>query len=315
MIKINKVDDIFPDKLRKISNPPEQLYLDGNINLLNSKCISIIGSRNCSENGQKIAKKFATELSTSGLTIVSGLAKGIDTVAHTFSYLNPGKTIAVLGCGLNNIFPEENIELAKKIVENNGLIISEYPPNEEAKSKYFIERNRIVSALSLGILVVEAFSRSGTSATAKFAREQQREVFSVPHEIWDSRGVGTNMLIKNGAKLVTDTSDILSALNLNKLRKYYLDLKSTGIFDEFSTKPNYYISNKKSSTLKNNSVSPVFTNFKEEKIYNLIKEYPCTSQNDLLLKTSYSINEILSILFMLEVEGYIKKVQGGYTCM
>ena len=153
--------------------------------------------------------KFSYELSQLGITVASGLAVGIDTFAHLGSYNQKGKTIAVLGCGFNQIFPKENIGLYKKILDNDGLIISEYPPDTRHQSKYFLQRNRIVSGLSLGVLVIEATARSGTSVTARLATLQGRKVFAVPHEIWNSHGVGTNRLIKNDAIMVTETNDIL----------------------------------------------------------------------------------------------------------
>ena len=146
--------------------------------MLNNPIISIVGSRSCSENGKSLARKFAYELSQCGISIASGLAKGIDTVAHLYSYKEKGKTIAVLPNGFNYIFPKENIGLYEKILDNGGLVISEYPPDIKAKSKYFLERNRIVSGLSLGVLVVEAAHRSGTSVTAKLAKTQGRKVFA-----------------------------------------------------------------------------------------------------------------------------------------
>ena len=326
MIKINITDKLYPKSLKDIPNPPKQLYLEGNIDLLDSYSVSIIGSRNCSENGKKITAKFARELSSSGVTIVSGLALGIDTVAHTFSYDKTGKTIAVLGCGFNKIFPEENIELYKKILENDGLIVSEYPPDEEHKSKYFLERNRIVSGLSLGILVIEALYRSGTSVTARQAISQGRAVFAIPHEIWDSRGIGTNRLLKNGAILITDTSDILLNLKLIRLNNNYLKLKKEG---SFSTDPDISIldnstivANNKFSNENHYNIYSMLnkTNKKHATIYNIIEHsisinsISVISANELSHKSGFSINEVLSILFMLEVDGYIKKVEGGYIC-
>ena len=198
MKKININDTLYPKTLKSIPNPPLSLYVAGNIDLLNSKSIAIIGSRYASENGKLLAEKFATELSQIGITIISGLALGIDSAAHTSSYNKKGKTIAVLGSGFNNIFPEENTSLFKEIINNDGLIISEYPPNTQVKSNYFIARNRIISGLSLGILVIEAQYRSGTSVTARIAKEQGRPIFTLPHELWDSNGVGTNKLLKMG---------------------------------------------------------------------------------------------------------------------
>lgn len=186
IVSIN--DDIYPQKLRTIQNPPKTLYLNGNLELLSKNTIAIIGSRNCSRNGAILASKFSYELSSLGICIVSGLAIGIDTFAHIGSYGQIGRTIAVLGSGFNNIFPEENIKLYKTILENDGLIVSEYPPQIKKQSKNFVERNRIISGLSFGIVVIEASKRSGTSITARHARSQRRKVFALPHEIWNKHG-------------------------------------------------------------------------------------------------------------------------------
>lgn len=145
MIKITIESKKYPDKLRKIKNPPKQLYLEGNIELLNRNAISIIGSRNCTQNGRKLAEKFAAELSQQGLVIVSGMAKGIDTAAHKGTIEVKGKTIAVLGNGFHHIFPKENEKLYKEIIKKDGLIVSEYPPETKPSSHLFLERNRIVS--------------------------------------------------------------------------------------------------------------------------------------------------------------------------
>ena len=192
MKKIFIEEKIYPKKLKEISDSPSVLYAEGNLELLKSYSIAIIGSRQASDNGKKLAKKFSSELSSCGITIVSGLARGIDTIAHTYSYNQKGKTIAVLGSGFNKIFPPENIDLYKKILEEDGLVVSEYPPNTEADSLKFPERNRIISGLSNGIIVIEAKSRSGTSITAKFAKEQHKPVFVLPHEIDSPHGIGTN---------------------------------------------------------------------------------------------------------------------------
>lgn len=149
MRKITIEDENFPQALRNIENPPQQLYYEGNISLLKQKSVSIIGSRCCSEYGVKMCAKFSSELTQAGLVITSGMAKGIDTVAHTSCLQSGGKTIAVLGGGLKKIFPKENTYLYKEIIYNEGLVISEYEPEAEAESKYFPQRNRIVSGLSV----------------------------------------------------------------------------------------------------------------------------------------------------------------------
>ena len=179
----------YPNLLKQISNAPQILYVDGNSKILNNIAISIIGSRSCSENGIKQAKQFAYELAYQNIVIVSGMAKGIDTAAHIGTLEAGGKTIAVLGCGFKHIFPKENIGLFKKIIESGGAVISEYPPETEASSKRFLERNRIVSGLSMATLVIEAAYRSGTSVTAGLAKKQGRKVFCIPHEMENMHGV------------------------------------------------------------------------------------------------------------------------------
>ncbi len=298
--------------------------MQGNLELLKKNIISIVGSRSCSENGKNLTRKFAYELSQCGITIASGLAKGIDTVAHLYSYKEKGKTIAVLPNGFNHIFPKENIGLYEKILDNGGLVISEYPPDIKAKSKYFLERNRIVSGLSLGILVVEAAYRSGTSVTAKLAKIQGRKVFALPHEIWDLHGVGTNRLIRTGAILVTCVEDIFAILDsehndlysmLPTIDRYNINAYiNTSPDDKFldnhvrnfdSLKPlkAYNLLNKK--TLKNNEY---------QFVYDLISDIPI-SINEICKKTNKSISDISNALFFLELEGYIKKVAGGYVCI
>ena len=167
-MKIIKITDIkYPKRLLEIKNPPKQLYVEGNEKLLNNDSLAIVGSRNCTSYGIKYAKEFASEISKNNITIVSGLAIGIDSVAHAFSKDSNGKTIAVMGCGLDKIFPKENKELFNQILENNGCIISEYPPNTEINTKNFPKRNRIISGISLGVLVIEAAYRSGSTITAR----------------------------------------------------------------------------------------------------------------------------------------------------
>ena len=250
-----------------------------------------------------------------------------------YSYNQLGKTIAVLGNGFNYIFPEKNKDLYKKILNNGGLIISEYPPNTKCQSKYFLERNRIVSGLSLGILVIEAVFRSGTSVTAKLAFSQNRKIFALPHEIWNSHGIGTNKLIKNGAILVTNTEDILQEFKcLKKMAQKYktiekIDLNSLHVDYEIfenskkSIKSTNSIKSTKSITsIKDTLISSNIIEKKELKnprlayLYDFISANPI-SINELCKKTSTSISKVSSDLFALELEGYIKKVAGGYICI
>lgn len=250
-----------------------------------------------------------------------------------YSYNQLGKTIAVLGNGFNYIFPEKNKDLYKKILDNGGLIISEYPPNTKCQSKYFLERNRIVSGLSLGILVIEAVFRSGTSVTAKLAFSQNKKVFALPHEIWNSHGIGTNKLIKNGAILVTNTEDILQEIKcLKKMAQKYrtiekIDLNSLHVDYEIfeNSKKSIKSTNSIKSTkfitsIKDTLISSNIIEKKELKnprlayLYDFISANPI-SINELCKKTSTSISKVSSDLFALELEGYIKKVAGGYICI
>lgn len=290
---------------------------------MSNNIIAIVGSRNCTENGKALAYKFSYELSQYGITVASGLAVGIDTFAHLGSYNQKGKTISVLGCGFNHIFPKENINLYKQILDSDGLIISEYPPDTKHQSKYFLQRNRIVSGLSLGVLVIEATSRSGTSVTARLANLQERKVFAIPHEIWNSHGIGTNRLIKNGAITVTETDDILLEFeNLKDLTNndiQRVELPNFSI-ESNSFNNNLYISNSDlqvSNTDFESSKSlekKICKDSKLQSVYDLISTTPI-SINEICKKTSKSISEVSNILFSLELEGYIKKVAGGYVCI
>lgn len=294
MIKLEIItieDNKYPIQLKNIKNPPKQLYAEGNIQLLKDNIISIIGSRACSENGIKLTEKFTNGLVYQGITIASGMAIGIDTIAHQTTLKQKGKTIAVLGNGFNHIFPAENIKLYQKIIQNGGLVITEYPPEEKAKSKNFLERNRIVSGLALGILVIEATYRSGTSVTAKLAKEQGRKVFALPHEVNDKHGIGNNKLIQKGATIVTKIEDIIKEFS-------FLTYKIPPKEKNIETRINRKICN----------------NREQNEIYKLVTENPI-SLNEIYKKSKKNISEINNILLLLELDGYIKKVVGGYRCI
>ena len=179
---IKKNDKNYPQKLRNIYNPPKQLYVLGDENILNNFSLAIIGCRNYTEYGKKIAKDLSFKLSKKGITIISGLAKGIDSFAHIACIVGGSKTIAVLGSGFNYIYPNENKELLKEIIGTGGAIISEYEPDTKPISTNFPERNRIISGLSDGVIVIEARERSGTLITVECALEQGKEIFAVPRK-------------------------------------------------------------------------------------------------------------------------------------
>lgn len=207
IININERE--YPQALKEIYDPPISLYVKGNIEKLNNKNIGIVGCRECTTYGKKSAEYFSYNLSKQNINIVSGLAKGIDSYAHLGS-LNTGNTIAVLGNGLDMIYPKENLELANEIVKRGGTIISEYPCGTKPDKMKFPARNRIISGISSGIIVIEAKEKSGTLITVDFALEQGREVFVVPGNINSINSVGTNDLIKQGARLITTYEDVSS---------------------------------------------------------------------------------------------------------
>lgn len=207
--KIEQNDKYYPKNLLGIYNPPEQLYILGNKEILNSFNIAIIGCRLNTKYGENVAKKLAFKLSKLGVVVTSGLAKGIDTYSHIGCLNAREKTIAVLGSGFYNIYPKENIKIAKQIIENGGVIISEYEPNEKPRKENFPSRNRIISGISNGVVVVEAKEKSGTFITVDLALEQGKNIFAVPGNILSKNSQGTNELIKQGAKIVTKVEDII----------------------------------------------------------------------------------------------------------
>lgn len=191
---ITYVSELYPEKLKVIADPPLVLYVKGDVSLLSKKSISIVGTRSPSEYGKLVCEKFTKELSRAGLVTVSGLAYGIDTIVAESTLDEGGKTIAVLAGGLDSIYPAANTNLARRI-ESNGLLVSEMRLGMKPANYSFIQRNRIVSALGLGTLIVEAGKKSGTMATARFAIEQSRELFVIPGNINSSKSEGTNNLI------------------------------------------------------------------------------------------------------------------------
>lgn len=209
MREIHYSDAQYPEKLRKIKNPPLKLYAIGNVELLDKPSLAIVGTRNITKYGVKNCQNFARKIVEKDIPIVSGMAIGTDAVAHKTALEYGGETIAVLAGGFEHIFPEENVGLFEQIAERKGLIVTEYPPDVTAKSERFLERNRIVSGLSEGVLVIEAAYRSGTSVTARLAYRQGKVVMALPGRLDNSYGVGVNKLIQDGAKLVTCVEDVL----------------------------------------------------------------------------------------------------------
>lgn len=218
-IKINSQK--YPQKLKNIYDPPTNLFILGNKEILNKKSIAIVGSREATNYGKKVAYKFSKELAENGINIISGLAIGIDMCAHIGALKaenivqmdkKVGKTIAVMGSGFNNIYPKENIELAREIVRSGGCIITEYPLNMKPLKVNFPQRNRIISGLADGVLVVEAGKKSGALITAEFAIDNGIDVFAIPGDINKEQSVGCNELIKDGAIMVTSSKEVLELI-------------------------------------------------------------------------------------------------------
>lgn len=203
--QINRENIGFSDNLLEIDNCPQNLYYIGNINILNTKAISIVGKRNASVKGKYYAYLIAKKYASQGITIVSGLAKGIDQFAHIGALAAKGKTIAVLGNGLLKIYPKENTKLAREIIENKGLIITEYKINDKIKPENFPMRNRIISGLSIATIIIEADETSGSLITAKYAIDQNREVYTIPWKVnlENNKQSGCNLLIKEGINVIT----------------------------------------------------------------------------------------------------------------
>ena len=199
----------YPEKLKNIDNPPKQLYVLGNEKILDDFGLAIIGCRQYSEYGKKVAKDISFKLAKQEIKIISGMAKGIDSFAHIGCMAAGGKTVAVLGSGFNNIYPKENIELFKEIIRTGGAVITEYSPDVKPIGANFPLRNRIISGLSDGVVVIEARKKSGTLITVDYALEQGKEIFAVPGNINNSSSQGTNEMIREGAKIVTCIEDIL----------------------------------------------------------------------------------------------------------
>lgn len=209
-------DAAYPPNLRQIFNAPPVLYIRGSVETRDEWAVAVVGTRRASVYGKEAARLVATGLARAGVTVVSGLARGIDTIAHRASLEAGGRTLAVLGSGPDVVYPYENARLAAEILER-GALISEYPLGTRPEARNFPPRNRIISGLTLGTVVVEAGRSSGALITADFAVEQGRDVFSVPGSIFARGSQGTNSLIQQGAKVVCDISDVLEELNLTMI--------------------------------------------------------------------------------------------------
>ncbi len=280
-IKLNSKE--YPKTLKQITGPPKQLYCRGNLNLLNTFCFGVVGTRKLTNYGKEATTAIINGLSGNDITIVSGLALGIDAIAHQTALDNGLPTIAVLGAGIDDetIYPGENFKLAKNILKNEGLIISEYPTKTSGFKSNFPARNRIISGLSKGVLIIEAPEKSGALITARYATEQNRDIFALPGNIFSINSQGPNMLIRKGAKPVFSAEDIIGA--------YYQNL-------QFDLKPKKNISTK----------DPV-----EKKILDILNEMGELSSDEIIRATELEVSPILSAISMLEIKNKIKNLGNG----
>jgi DNA processing protein len=277
--KISIENENYPKRLKEIKDPPKVLYCLGEIKN-EEDCFAIVGARKCTNYGKEIAYRIASDLAEAGLTIVSGFAPGIDTMAHRAAIERRKRTIAVLGTGIDekSIYPKSNLKLIDKILENGGAIISEFEPGTHGTKYTFPQRNRIISGLSLGVLVVEARMQSGALITANYAQEQGRKVFAVPGSIFSQASRGCHFLIKNGAKLVESAEDILMELGIRKKEVGKKEIKGE---------------------------TP-----EENLILEVLKEGALDVEK-IIEKTKLSPSKVASILSILEIEGKIKNLGGN----
>lgn len=208
----------YPSRLKEIYDFPPVLYVRGSLLPEDDWCLAVVGTRRATVYGKQVTEEMVADIARSRITIVSGLAKGIDTIAHRSALAAGGRSLAVFACGLDSVYPPENERLAREIMEN-GALLSEYPLGTRPRAENFPRRNRILSGLSLGVLITEAGETSGAMITARMALEQNREVFAVPGSILSPASRGTNNLIQEGAKLVRDYTDILEELNLTTVTR------------------------------------------------------------------------------------------------
>ncbi|MGZ8136593.1 MAG: DNA-processing protein DprA [Methylococcaceae bacterium] len=274
-------DPAYPPQLKEIADPPPLLFVRGDPELLSLPQIAMVGSRNPTILGKETAFNFARTLSQHGFVITSGLALGIDAASHQGALNAKGYTIAVAGTGLDRVYPAQNKDLATEIV-NTGAMISEFPPGTTAKANHFPRRNRIISGLCQGLLVVEAARQSGSLITARMALEQNREVFAIPGSIHNPLARGCNALIREGAKLVENTQDILEELN----QYFQGDEKLPGV------------------------TTQSMLDLEQQTLLNLVMFSP-TSIDNLVENAGLSVETISSMLLILELQGYINATAGG----
>lgn len=282
-----QADSDYPPQLRQVAAAPAVLFVKGRVETLVLPQLAIVGSRNASVDALSSARSFAKALVEHQLAVTSGLALGVDGYAHDGALQASGKTLAVLGCGLNTIYPARHRQLAERIVGAGGALISEFHPNAKPKADHFPRRNRIISGLSLGVLVVEAAQKSGSLITARYALEQGREVFALPGSVHNPQATGCNLLIKQGACLVLSVEDILNELD--------------SLLD-WSNQTQLPLFEQKIATKQQLPFASLLANVGSK----------ATPVDILANRTNIPVQEVMMQLLELELQGYVVAVSGGY---
>ena len=312
-------DAAYPSHLKQIDTPPFVLYVRGELMQEDALSVSLVGSRNAKDYGRKVSYRLSYQLAQRGLTVVSGFAKGIDTSAHRGAVEAGGRTIAVMGNGLSIIYPAANTDLAEKIAAS-GALISEFPMAARPKPRNFPRRNRIISGLTLGTVVIEASNRSGALITARLAAEQNREVFAVPGEIFSELSTGTHKLINDGAKLLNSVDDLLNELPPYVLSQIQSEVSPSAVPD-VEAEPTQEASFEKSETELVPSqpsleaqqsvptAAPPDLTPDEKAIFDAI-EVPSSHIDTIVRTTKLPISQVSSVLLMLELKGVVQQLPG-----
>jgi len=286
---ISYEDPLYPQLLKEIPDPPPCLYLKGSFKPFEKPTIAVVGSRNATIYGLNVAETFGKDLVLNGLSVASGLARGIDSAAHKGSLAVNGAQIAVLGTGIDSVYPAENKGLFEKIIEKEGVIITEFPPNTPPLKRNFPQRNRIIAGVAFGTLIVEAEEFSGSLVTGRFTLETGRELFCIPHNITTKSGIGPNFLIQRGAKLVMRAEDIIEEMP-DYLKKKLIRYNNGFLEGE---------------TLPDNLSE------EEKKILNLLRFDEEKSIDALTELSGLSIGKFLSAMASLKIKGLATEHPGG----
>ncbi len=273
---ITIIDDQYPQKLKSIEQPPPVIYLKGNFEETDNYAVAIVGTRHLTGYGRQVTQELSGFLARNGITVISGLARGIDSIAHDAALAAGGRTIAVLGCGVDIVYPPEHRVLSQRI-QDHGAIISDYYPGTQPEGINFPPRNRIISGLSIASVIIEAGEKSGALITAEFAAIQGREVFAVPGPIYSPRSKGTNRLIRDGALPLTDFNEILAVLDLDQVKEYRYAKK----------------------VIQKDEI--------EELLSEVIKEEPLHI-DEIKNATGLTMEKVSAALVMMELKGIVRKV-------